>query len=334
MNLNTDHKPHGITQQAVLVKVSYTSYGDTRSLERIRTAVANDNNADKEMFIVKTKFMRANPEFDALIKLIPMSRNRLRDLTLPWDDSGDRLLSMMSRAKFANRVKVANQKFLDAINDLYNKYDSRIPLVQKALGNAVNDVVIPTKEEVCNAFTFNVSYKPIADMADFRVQAEQEVIDEMRTAYNDSLNAQLQSATNNIWERVHPLLDKLRAQLTDNDNGTSKRLYASLVTDANEVADLMKACNFVNDAKISSAHGKLARAIDGVTIETLRNSATQRADILNQVKQIQRDLGVTVTPSVTSAPTAPKPSATSTPTATSAPKPKPATDDALPTLGF
>jgi hypothetical protein len=89
------------------------------------------------------------------------------------------------------------------------------------------------------------------------------------------------------WERLHDVLTAMSKKLTDEDGvETKKRYHDSLVTNAQELCELLTKMNITNDPKLEEARQQLELTMLGADIETIKESAHVRETMKNKVDAI------------------------------------------------
>jgi hypothetical protein len=87
-------------------------------------------------------------------------------------------------------------------------------------------------------------------------------------------------------------------ETTVDENGEVKvrkrRLYDSTLERARELCETFRDFNLVADPKLEQARAALAKALDGLTIDELRNSDTKRVVVKESIDDILKTFGATV----------------------------------------
>ena len=72
----------------------------------------------------------------------------------------------------------------------------------------------------------------------------------------------------------------------DGDDETKKRYHDTLITNAQSLCGMLTHLNVAGDPKLEQARRELERTMAGADIETIKESATERADIKGKVDAI------------------------------------------------
>ncbi len=84
---------HGAAARAVLVKVEIGAWGGTKSIKTLKQSMAAEANADARLLSAGKRIGRAKGHLDQIHKLRGAIRNWVAKNTVPWGDSGWRLIA-------------------------------------------------------------------------------------------------------------------------------------------------------------------------------------------------------------------------------------------------
>ena len=90
------------------------------------------------------------------------------------------------------------------------------------------------------------------------------------------------------WNRLHKLLVETSKKLTDVDGeeGEKRRYHDTLITNAQSLCAMLTHLNVAGDPKLEDARRQLEQTMVGTDIETIKESATERAGIKGKVDAI------------------------------------------------
>ena len=226
-------------------------------------------------------------KLEELTKLSGAIRTWLYNCTQPWGDNGDRLLPMTSLTEYKARLTDYEQQFALAVNNFLGEYDTMVAAAAFQLGDLFNRDDYPTREHIVKRFGFRYSMAPLPTSGDFRVDINEEGLEELRTHYEGVLDTRIKGAMQDAWERLHDVLTKMSERLEDtiDAHGDPKRkiFRDSLVENAIEVAGLLKHFNIGGDVRLEEMRKQLEDAMRGVDAESLRDSDSLREQTKRKV---------------------------------------------------
>lgn len=274
---------------AMLVEVNISTWAGRKKDKRATSQVERDNHAASGVANVTKKLLADCDELSAIHKFASAVRVSHYSMTLPWSDSGLRIIPTARYFDYHKQMTTFQTEFNRLVDNFLNAYEWEINRVHLSLGALFNRDEYPTVDSLRDKFNVRISYMPIAQAGDFRVDISHEAERQLREHYEKQMGERLQQATNDIWVRLRPLLDRASTQLNDED-GKKKKIYDTLVSNIEETISLMEVCNITNDPEIRRVSFELTRALRGVTTDTLRNSATQRHNTKQSIDAIMASL--------------------------------------------
>lgn len=215
--------------------------------------------------------------------------------TLPWSDSGSRLLPMKNFFDYKQTLSNFEGQFQNAVDEFVAKYPELVSAAAFQIGALFNRDDYPNIEELKHKFRFTYVFMPVPTANDFRVEAADEAIRELQEQANNVVNQRVEEAMREMWGRLHEQLTHMSEKLTDlaqpRVSKKGEERYAqvfrdSLIGNAIELCGLLTRLNVTNDPKLEQARALLEKTIAGVTADTLREDDLKRAEVKSKVDEI------------------------------------------------
>lgn len=206
---------------------------------------------------------------------VALTRNEFYSLTLPWSDCGQRLVPM---AQFFDLKKWINDKqntYEQLVSEFLRDYPTLISAQAFQLGALFDRNEFPSVDEIADKFRFKVGFLPLPTTGDFRVDAPNEIVEEMRTQYESMVQERVTQVSQELWTRLHDTLKHMSDRLGYDDTGKAKIFRDSLVTNAVELCDLLKKLNVTNDPDLEKARASLESALLGIDADELRRAGAR-----------------------------------------------------------
>lgn len=275
---------------AMLVEFN-ASVWTARKLDKSTTdeVVTNKNAAAKDAARVNKHLLAGRTELDVVQQMVNRARNYVYDHTLPWSDSGLRLLPTANFVSFTERMNQFEEEFEMLVSDFVNIYPTLITAQAMALGDMFKRDDYPTANEIMTKFAFRVGFLPVPTAGDFRVDIGNEAQAELKAKLEAMAEERVEAAMRDIRTRLKEHLKRMSDRLTtDYVQGEAKqrRFHDSLVDGALELCDLTKALNVVGDPNLEAARRELEGALLGVTPQELRKNEGIRQDTKKAVDAI------------------------------------------------
>jgi len=277
-----------IASAAMLVELSIGCWTGRKLDKRASNDVTHQANAAKGVANVNKKLLGDCAELDAVQKFTANARNAHYAMTMPWSDTGLRLLPTTQYFKYHGEITALRSEFERLVSVFLQAYEWEISQAQVKLGDLFNVDEYPTADSLRDKFRFGVNYMPLADVGDWRVDIGNEAKGVLETGYKKFYADQLANAMGDVWKRAHKALSAMSDKLDYADGPTKKIFRDSLVENVQDIVELMGACNVSNDPVMAEAQRKIDQALRGVTPDALRDDSYLRAQTKRQVDEVKK----------------------------------------------
>ena len=262
-----------------------------RKLDRSATeeVVTAKNAAAKDAARVNKHLLAGRNELDVIQQMVGRARAYVYDNTLPWSDSGLRLLPTLNFEKFAAKMNEFEEEFSTLVTNFVDIYPTLITAQAMALGDMFKRDEYPTQNEIMTKFAFRVNYMPVPTAGDFRVDVGNAAMDDIKAKLQRLADERVEEAMKDVRARLGDHLKRMSDRLTTDwvaGEAKQRRFHDSLVDGALELCDLTKNLNVVNDAELESARAELEKLLCGVTPDELRKNHAVRQDTKKAVDDL------------------------------------------------
>jgi len=262
-----------------------------RKLDRSTTdeVVSSKNATAKDAARVNKHLLAGRQELEVIQAHIGAVRNYVYESTLPWSDSGIRLLPTKKFMDFNDRMGKFEQEFADLVNTFIAVYPSLITAQAMALGDMFNRSEYPSPQEIAHKFSFRVNYMPVPKAGDFRVDVGNEAQKDLQEKLSKLADERVEAAMSDARGRLKAHLDRMMERLkVEEVNGKQRkgRIHTSLVEGGLELCEALESLNLTNDMTIEAARLELEKLLRTVDAEELRKNLDARTEIRAQVAEI------------------------------------------------
>jgi len=240
--------------------------------------ITSMNYAAKGVANVSKNLLGDCEELRAVQKFASNVRNTHYSMTMPWSDNGSRLLTTAQYFRYNEVMTELQNEFHSLVTAFLQEYEWEITQAQAKLGDMFNRDEYPTRDGLEDKFAFRVSYMPLPDAGDFRIDVGNEALEQIKSQYETHYTKAIQTAMNDIWHKLHDNLTTLVRQLDVNDEGKGNRLYDSVFDRAIELTDMLGTCNVTQDSQMEAMRRKLEQALYGLNLDKIKNSPSLRED--------------------------------------------------------
>ncbi len=243
----------------------------------------------KDAARVNKHLLAGRNELEVIQSMIGRARQYVYDNTLPWSDSGLRLLPTINFEKFATKMNELEEEFTDLVKIFVAVYPSLITAQAMALGDMFKRDDYPSQNEIMTKFSFRLNYMPVPTAGDFRIDVGNAAMDDIKARLQRLADERVEQAMADVRKRLGDHLKRMSDRLTtDYVAGEAKprKFHDSLVEGALELCDMTKALNVTGDADLESTRSQLEQLLCNVTPTELRKNAAVRDDVKKNVDAI------------------------------------------------
>lgn len=272
-----------IQNSAVLVDLNISVWMARKIDKRVSEEIDASKHTQARAGNYHKKLLAGTEALDNLQRLVSAIRVWHYGQTLPWADSGSRLLPMKNFFEYKATLGDFEKQFEESCEALYVEYPTLVTAAAFKLGDLFSSDEYPDVDKIRTKNRFRAVFSPVPDAGDFRVDVAEDSKQELIKQYDEFYKAKVNEAMQDAWDRLHACLTKMSEKL----DGTEKQIFRdSLVGNAVDMCELLTRLNVTNDAKLEDARKKLESALVGVTATELRKDTDLRKDVKSRVDEI------------------------------------------------
>jgi hypothetical protein len=295
------NKPKHITSlstSCVLVSIESHVWNATVQDREISEEVTSAKRADKDAGKFVKNLLAKNIEHKAVLNYRQTIYNWMQRCTYDWAGS-QRLLPVANLTRFHTEYRDHVQKFNDLVDDFLDKYPSIVSNMAFVQGTMFNRSEYPDVSELRHKFSIDLIQSEVPT-GDFRCAISQDLAEDMSKHYERQARRLvediLSKQTNQLVDIMKSISHCCETETVIDDKGEVKirrrKLYDSTLDRARELCETFKKFNLTEDPRLEEARSGLERLLDGVEIEKLRNSETQRVVIKEGIDDILSKFGM------------------------------------------
>jgi hypothetical protein len=277
-NITPEAHTPTISSSAMLVELSISTWTGRKLDKRASTDVTAQNYAVAGVANVNKKLLGDCAELMAVQKFTGNLRNAHYSMTMPWSDTGLRLLPTTQYFKYNEAMTALQAEYARLVQLFLSAYDWEITQAQVKLGDLFIRDDYPTTAALHNKFEFRLTYIPLPDAGDFRIDIANDAAEELRTHYEKYYGNQLANAMNDVWQRTYDALARMSERLGYADHEKKKVFRDSLVENVSDMIDLLRVCNVAGNSQMAAMADRLEESMRGVTPEALREDEYLRVE--------------------------------------------------------
>ena len=275
-----------IASSAMLVELSISGWTARKLDKKVSAEIDVAKGTQTQAGNYNKNLLAGTGFLDTITKYAANARAWHISQTLPWSDSGVRLLPVSNFIAYKEQLNKLEENYTALVHKFVDAYPNLVTAAAFQLGNLFDRNEYPDADKIFHKFKFSYNFFPVPQAGDFRVdigeEAKQELANSCQHAYEERLN----NAMGEAWQRLHKCLSNVSERLTINDDGKEKIFRDSLVENAHELIDLLTHLNITKDPKLEQARTELYEAIGHHDADSLRSSVVAKESVKNKVDSI------------------------------------------------
>lgn len=277
-----------ISTKAMLVSLEICTWTARKADKEVSDKVADENEASRDA----GRYWKALVAKDAISKIRTIAgaaRNTHYEFTLPWAQDGARILPATMYWKYEETMRGFRDQFEEAVREFLTNYEQYVQAARFRLKKLFKEGDYPSSREIASKFSFQRIITPLPDASDFRVDLSKGEVDRIKKEIEGRMQDTLQDAVRDVWDRLHRTLahiaDRLDAYKVE-DGKVRNPFRDSLVTNLNELVDLLPKLNLTGDAKLSELTKQVSEKLTGFEAQDLRDDEKLRRQVARDTKSI------------------------------------------------
>lgn len=214
--------------------------------------------------------------------------------TLPWLDSGARILPAEGYATYSAEMRTLRIEFEAAVERFCANYEAHRDAAAARLGSMFDATEYPPLTDIRRRFSFGIRILPMPAATDFRVELANGQADLIRAEIEESAREALREAMADAWTRISTVVgtmaEKLRAYKPATPLTKAEGIFRdSLVSNVAELVELLPAFNLTGDARLAEVIERM-RDLCAVPATTLREDEAARSETADMAAAILADV--------------------------------------------
>ena len=284
--MNIHNTVPSISSSAMLVELNISTWTGRKFDKQVSAEIDTQKQTTTRAGNYSKRLFADEPIFDAIQKFAGNARTYHYHATMPWSDSGLRLLTTAMYFDYNKRISEMEMEFDQLVSNFTNQYGVLVAKSQTKLGTLFDPTDYPDVHDVASKFRFSVKYAPVPDVGDWRVDVGNDAKQQLMESYVKYYSSNLEQAMREPWERMHEALKNMSIKLS----GDKKQIFRdTLVGNVVELCDLMDKFNVTGDPKMKQAKVKIENALLGITPDALREDDELRLDTKSKVDALLKE---------------------------------------------
>lgn len=284
-----EKKPEGVTtaldessirERALLVRFSIGRWYGSRADEDVVQEIRVAKGATGEIGTFTKRVMKKE-RLLAINRVTNMARKYHKIMTMPWGDSGSRLLPVELFIDYKSKMSDYEQQFRVEVEKFFKEYARYVEEEKKNLAGFWKASDYPAEATLRNNFRFGVQIDPLPDTNDLRIKLSKEQSAEIKREVEERLHESLSGTVADIYERIGEQIEKMKEKVDKTDN-----LKATVFDPLREVLALLPRLNILRDPKITDLAMRVQKEILSNPVSSIKDSPKLRSDVSKKASAI------------------------------------------------
>jgi len=287
MQANHDAVPT-LESSAMILRYSISMYTGRKTDKKTRDEVvgAKGARAKSAASVYKSLFADDN-DLQELVTYQGLIRRKVSDITLPWTDSGDRLVPTATFYDVSQVLNDMRDEFDRLADKFVSNYYAKVSNAAFALGGFFDRNEYPDPSTIRDKFRFVYTFEPVPRAGDFRVDLHNEAVDVLRQQYEQLAHDRLHGAMQDLWSRVLESAAHLRDKVAPIEEGGKRpRIHTSTIEAFRTLVDSLAGLNLTNDADLDQVRRELKSILEPMDVDTLRQSDSVRETVHKKMQDV------------------------------------------------
>lgn len=297
---NVDIDPGILQKHAMLINVNIKKWNNNRQSKAGTARLEKEfgiENGYKQKKRVRAYKSAIDPEhLKPMDKICNAFRTYIYEKTLPYDNSGKRLLPASIFEKVNNEIRSFKDDFDQEKETIRANFESWKRQAELDLNGLYNAADYPSNGDLDKKYQYRIDFEPVPAASAFEADILDKYAAEIRQQIEKNSNKTIENALSDCWKRifdnVSALAKKMHEKKTDNKTGqeTTPIFRNSIIENINDLVELLPDLNITNDRELENMRQKLQDNLAGIDPAELRESKESRQEIAEKADNILQDL--------------------------------------------
>jgi len=248
--------------------------------------LAKNTRSSKAASVYKSLFV-GDADLEAINSHAGKVRTWLYSATLPWSDSGTRLVPTKSFFDISHELAGHEAEFDRLVAQFVSNYAVKISSQAFKLGKLFDPSEYPTVDSITHKFALRYHFTPVPEAGDFRVDIPAQAAEQLKAKFEAATSTRVREAMQEPWNRLYEEVQHIRDKMIDKEDGKPQKLYQSMLDNALGLCTTLKSLNIMDDPDLEAARRALELSLTDVDIKSLRQSPEMRTSIVTKMDELK-----------------------------------------------
>lgn len=261
-----------LSSSAVLVYLNIKSW----SAKTIDREVSSEVIANKQCKTAKAgaftkQLLGDSVELDRIQKKGAQIRLWFHQNTLPWSDTGQRLLPAVHIQEFSRKLGEHEQEYHQLVLEFQAAYRQAVQIAQFGLDSMFKASDYPDESTIPSRFQLSYTMSPLPESGDFRVDIGRMGLDDLRERYETAQTQRVTDAMLEVRDRVKTAIVRVANQWR-----LEGKMYQSSVDAALELCEALEGFNLTRDPELDAISREFRSVLSGYDLKDMKKDEAVR----------------------------------------------------------
>lgn len=272
-----------LTNKALIVSLNISQWTGRKKDTKASNKVETTFKTGADVGLYTKRLLPKCAELREVGRLASGIRQYFYENTLPWLNDGSRIISSKAYLDFVNEFRKRKGEFDNAVDALLKTYPSQIAKAEQQLGKLHNEGDYPTAYQLRSYYDCEISFLPVPDVGDFRV----EVLDTEKDSFLKNMADIESRAMKECWHRLFDVVEKAAHRL----NSSDAIIRDSLIENVREMCQVLPKLNITDDPELERMRQATEGVIAGISTANCRDNKAARTDAAKALEDITAKMG-------------------------------------------
>ena len=278
-----------IESDAMLVSLRIRAWSGHRHDRGVSDRVAAEHEASSGAGRYNKRLLPKDA-FAALTATISEARKTHFAHTLPWDDQGNRLLTVANYDTYTGLMDRLGEQLVRERGRFLADFEHNIVRAQLELGKLFRAEDYPPQEVLRDRFSLRYRILPAPDAEHFMAKLAAQDTDRVKRDIERQIGKRLEDALADLYRRLGEAVGHVSQRLREDESGKPLVFRNSLIENVRAVVDVAPKLNLFGDEHLARLCEEVKDKIAGVEPDALRPSRAFDPKVRARVKHDADDL--------------------------------------------
>ena len=202
------------------------------------------------------------------------ARTRHYSNSLPWDDKGSRLLTVVNYEYYTQVMDGLRERLVRQRARFIEEYDDYVEQARIDLGKLFRIGEYPSKEDLRDRFSIRYRITPVPNADHFIARLATDDTERVKRDIELHIEKQLHHAVGDLYRRLAEAVERVSERLAEDDNGKPLVFRDTMISNIRDLVDVVPRLNIFGDQRLARLCEQVKDRIAGVEPDSLRPSRT------------------------------------------------------------